>query len=125
MPPPMMSSARMVELSGFGAGADDVVMGAFAKESPSAAALRKMVRTSSSTERPFLAARSRSFFFSVSSSWRTVRLAIENPINSAVRLAYDCIETNAIIAVSAQPKWYVLGSSEQARGGAMREHLEV
>ena len=36
---------------------------------------RRMVRTSSSTERPFRAARSRSRFFSVSSSWRTVREA--------------------------------------------------
>ena len=47
-----------------------------ANASPSAAALRRMVRTSSSTERPFWAARSRSCFFSFSSSWRTVRLAM-------------------------------------------------
>ena len=42
----------------------------------SSAAARKMVRTSSSTERPLRAARNRSSFFNRSSSCRTVREAM-------------------------------------------------
>ncbi len=74
----MMSRAFLAALSDFFAGlAAASVSGAAANVSPSVAALRRMVRTSSSTERPFLAARRRSRFFSASSSCRTVRLAIE------------------------------------------------
>src|SRR5690242_16074291 len=75
-----------------------------------------MVRTSSSTERPFRAARSRSFFLSASSSCRTVRLAIGKPNQSGARIGFDCIEINAIIGLPVQRNDGALGRFRQGRG---------
>ncbi len=60
---------------------------------------RRMTRTSSSIERPCRAARRRSSYFSLSSSCRTVRLAIGASSNTAIYQDDDCIAINAIIAI--------------------------
>jgi hypothetical protein len=77
MPPPMMSSTRGPVGSCARAGFGTSEAAGAANASASAAAPRRMVRTSSSTERPLFAARSRSCFFSFSSSPRMVMLAME------------------------------------------------
>ena len=86
MPPPMISSTRLLPAGALVARRGAALLPGGVKRfercrSPaSSAAARKMVRTSSSTERPLRAARRRKSFFRRSSSWRTVREAIGKPM---------------------------------------------
>src|ERR1700685_1351668 len=80
MPPPIMSRTRLPFAFGARAccrtGRDGGSKSSRISWPVCAAASRKMTRTSSSIDRPWRAARRRSSFLSLSSSWRTVRLAI-------------------------------------------------
>src|SRR5579872_138692 len=64
---------------------------------PSRAAARRIMRTSSSTERPLRAARSRRASLMASSSLRMVRLA-----NHSLRRAYDCNDSRHLIALQSK-----------------------
>src|SRR5579864_3590132 len=86
------------------AGDDRVAPGAAVKgagealEEPFSEASRRITRTSSSTERPLRAARSRNASLTASSSFRMVRLAMA----AFVSRDLDCNDINIVIAVQSQ-----------------------
>src|SRR5262245_60723812 len=96
MPPPMMSNTRLAPA---GAEADSIFpRGLVAADSSAvlSVASRRIVRTSSSTERPLRAARSRRRFFNRSSRWRTVKEGIKFSLADNIIAEND---RNAIIAI--------------------------
>src|SRR3974390_1129211 len=84
MPPPIIKRTRLVLVAGEGAGRrEDFAAGvkpSNASTPACSAASRRMVRTSSSTERPLRAARRRRSFLSRSSSCRTVSEAMRKTL---------------------------------------------
>ena len=125
MPPPITSSTRccavsrgrLVSLAAASRGS------AAANASPSDAAARRMVRISSSTERPCLAARSRSRFLSLSSSWRTVREAMAETRVERAYYSIDCSAINAIKLVIGSISW--LWSKRRCYGGSSEGGIAI
>src|SRR3954451_12631086 len=95
MPPPMIRVTRFCAPERAGGGRAGLGDGVAANPGRSCDASRRITRTSSSTERPFRAARSRSSALMASSSLRMVRLAIRGTTagsDSTIMLALlsDC-----------------------------------